>query len=382
MTSGEKGEKGGFLAGALTSYEIGRNPQYADAFAARTRDGRSKPLRASDVFLWAVTAAAWPLARALWRWTENPVRSGIVASLACRRMATLAEADLEVLHSMSEEFEGMARGILDHIAPEVALGEVGMRYLGQPDGAWRLSLLELAYASEMKSFLSHPHCRALVRVLSHQTERLALPRHASTLSLLGQACVLPLGGWPLLDTCTDLRKRHWQRSKRHLPLALFRRDAPPPLGRLERIVEFLCVPRVKLVLRHVLSVCYVLLFASLLLLRADVAPLDAVVNGPRRSEPLEWTTPLVLELLLFWWSLNLLLDRYSSHRRQATASRLAWRYSLLEVSALPLVLLALGLAWYPALPNLIARLTGQPIPDAPAFGFFGGRRAEEERSRA
>ena len=240
----------------------------------------------------------------------------------------------------------------------------------------RLSLIDFAYETEMKQFLSHNHCRALVSTLAHQTDALALPHHATSSSILWQVLNLPLSGSPLLDSCTDLRRRNWQRSKRHLSLALYRRDAPPPLRGLARKMEFLCVPRVKLLIRHALSLGYTLLFVGLLLNRADADPFDAALARRNSSRPL-WTTPLVLEALFLWWSLNLLLDRYSSHRRQITSARLAWRYSLLEAGTLPLLLIALALSWAPIVPDVIASFTGaRTVRSASSSSWFGRRVAE------
>ena len=216
----------------------------------------------------------------------------------------------------------------------------------------------------MKHFLSHNHCRALVSALAHQTDILALPHHATSSSILWQVLTLPLSSSPLLDSCTDLRRRNWQRSKRHLSLALYRRDAPAPLRDFARKIEFLCLPRVKLLIRHALSLGYTLLFVGLLLNRADADPFDAALARRSSSRPL-WTTSLILEALFFWWSLNLLLDRYASHRRQITTSR----YSLLESGTLPLLLIALVLSWLPIVPDVLTSFT--EARSAPALHLSG-----------
>ena len=305
-------------------------PAYAVTFSPRQRAERAKLRRAMgvrsfDVFLWAVAIGAWPLARLLWRWTDNPMRSALAAASMCRRMAETAEMGFDSLTSRAEEFEAMARGVLDHISSEVALGDVGVRYLTLPDRSWRLSLLEFAHTTEMKSFLSHSHCRALVSAFSHQTSGLALPHHATSGSILWQAVTMPFGRSTLLDACTDLRQRNWRRSKRHLSMSLYRRDAPPPLRGCARAIEFFCVPRVKLVLRHSLSVAYTLLFAALLVNRADADPFAAALarRGPSgfdsEGDGRLWTTPLIFEAFFLWWSFNLLVDRYASSRRRLAA---------------------------------------------------------------
>ena len=40
--------------------------------------------------------------------------------------------------------------VLDHLPPAVALGPVGVRHLAKADRVWGLSLLEFAFAAEMK----------------------------------------------------------------------------------------------------------------------------------------------------------------------------------------------------------------------------------------
>ena len=160
----------------------------------------------------------------------------------------------------------------------------------------------------MKTFLSHPHCRALVRTILHQTAHLALPHHSSILAIFAQIAMLPLGlisplgSHPLLDGCIDLRRAAWLKAKRRLILAEQRKHAPPELTGGARIIEFLRIPRVKLLLRNGLRGLYTLLFVVVLLLRADMRPLAA------NAAPTGLRWPLWLEALFAWWTTNLLVD--------------------------------------------------------------------------
>ena len=144
------------------------------------------------------------------------VRFGLLASAMCVAMAELPETDTATLNARAEQFEAWCARVLDHLPcmqtlttavllphrcarvldhlpPAVALGPVGVRHLAKADRVWGLSLLEFAFAAEMKAFLGHPHCRGLVRTLLHQTRRLGLPHHTSSSAILIQTLLLPLG---------------------------------------------------------------------------------------------------------------------------------------------------------------------------------------------
>ena len=176
-----------------------------------------------------------------------------------------------------------------------------------------------------------------------------------------------------LSTCTDLHCAAWQKAKRRLTLAQQREQAPLPLGHHELALEFVRVPRVKLLLRSVLLVVYSCLFVLVLLTRVEThaaaaaaAPFSssltqrksalsssgaaisssAAIASAAAAGPWGRLPFWVLEPLFMWWTFNLVVDHASQHaRRPRRALSLNGPGTILEVSTLLLILLALGLAW-------------------------------------
>ena len=180
-----------------------------------------------------------------------------------------------------------------------------------------------------------------------------------------------------LSACTDLHCAAWQKAKRRLTLAQQREQAPLPLGHHELALEFVRVPRVKLLLRNVLLVVYSCLFVLVLLTRVEThaavsaaaaaAPSSssstqrksalsssgaaisssAAIASAAAAVPWGWLPIWVLEPLFLWWTFNLVVDHASQHaRRPRRALSLNGPGTILEVSTLLLILFALGLAWH------------------------------------
>lgn len=266
------------------------------------------------------------------------------------------EVDFETLSAKATEFEARAAGVLDNMAPSVAMSSTGVHFLASEHKAWGLSLIELAFSSEMKTFLSHAHCRALVRTVLHQTSQLALPQHTTVTSIFLQAASLPLGYTSLLDCCIDLRRDKWLKAKRRLTFAEQRKRAPLEVRGRARVYEFLHVPRVKLLLRNALRSLYTLLFTALLLVRADMRPL-----APDASMP--WWA-LAMEGLFLWWTINLLLDLASQSVRQRARTTRLVGWTVLDFLTLTLVLVALIFSWR-------SYLQGTPSAGTHADGGIG-----------
>ena len=332
----------------------------------------SESIRSTDVFLWSVAAGAQELAFLLSRWTINPVCDALLGSAMCTSMSHRAGADEEKLRDTAACFEDKITTSLNRLQTILTVGEPrpavdsqGVQCTHVNDE--RISLLELASALDMKAFLSHSRCQTIVSTLLNQVDALAVPRYVSAPAILTQIILLPLGYTGLLSVCSDPRQAAWKQAKRGLTLGDQRRLEPKKLNPAARAREFVRVPRVKKVVCNALRLLHALLFASVLLIRADT---DPVCSHPGDSP---WWV-VALEGLLLWWTFNLQIDQLSQHARRGDRKRkLAWGHPLIDSVALSVLVVSLILWWmcffWAKSPN--AGVRGEYVAQAGPESVFG-----------
>ncbi|KAL1522133.1 hypothetical protein AB1Y20_021774 [Prymnesium parvum] len=276
-------------------------------------------IRMSDFFFWAVASGRWDLSLALWRQTSHPVRCGLLASGMCKQMAGRHETHRERLMSMAQAFESRATDILD----ELPAGEPSYLFLCGRGAFWPQSLVELAWENEMKRFMSHPLCRMLIKRLSSSTDRLSLMSLTSSVSIfLSVLRLVPLDG------CVDVMQERWKLRKRQLTLSEQRRSKPTPLVGFARYIEFLQIPRVKLLLRNIFSCLYLLLFVLYFFTQTEVP-------SPCLWQPM--TSFIVIRHTFSIWTVAILLDEMLQMKRDGIRAYFCSYWNLLDMLWLGMV---------------------------------------------
>lgn len=269
------------------------------------------------------------LVQVLWRHLDEPIRMALIAAQISKQLAGIARFDSARFANLALKYEGWATGVLstcDH--------ELEARWLLQQPfnvtvpGRTGGTLITLAIRTQLKGFIAHSHAQSLLDawwrgdVVEAYDARTGAGGYCLSSSephaLLVIAHAVTFGLLRLVQMEQTLGAKHAQKSKQHSQFAQVRRGALARLGkssardvasifrqlqqepthrpdRLRALVDFYSAPKAKFWLRASSYLCFLLLYALVLILddgTPDVSRLELAFAL--------WTLGLAVDELHQW----------------------------------------------------------------------------------
>ena len=306
-----------WVAGLWRALPIAKWEWDTEGFVEKLRMGVGGRLGLLELLLWATLVGRDRLARLLWQHSEEPIRYALLVSqlydhIASQEKTQSSHADKMGLRAQYEEW---AVQLLAACREEVAIELLEDDF----EGRWPTRLLELAICGGSKRFVAHEYCEELIdRRWRGDTldSDAVMPRSCSYSFALRcvahdllrelEHALSPAEPHSPPRHPTERRRAatgaraHSARAHAHEPIRSGSTShllsvRAPRSGTLH-------VPFVKFVLRTLLELLLLLLYAAVLL-----------------SSPLSAAAPSPLEAILYGWGWTLILDEYYQYRSASSS---------------------------------------------------------------